>query len=95
MIHFFRFFFAEPGQPWFHAAVWGNIVALVPSGVLAWMWARSSKAATHALLRQHHAEAMEQRETHELHAEQRHVELLESHKKLGAKLNAKPKQKAA
>jgi hypothetical protein len=80
LTHFWQFFFAPPAGPWYTGNVYGNVVAVVPCGVLAWLWARSSKAATHALLRQHHAEAMEQREAHELAAEKRHVALLESHK---------------
>jgi hypothetical protein len=82
LTHFWRFFFAPHGAPFYTGNVWGNVVAVVPCGILAFLWARSSKAATHALLRQHHAEAMEQREAHELAAEKRHVALLESHKKI-------------
>lgn len=81
LTHFWQFFFQPPAAPWYTGNVYGNIVAVIPCGVLAWLWARSSKAATHALLRQHHAEAMDQRAKHELAAEQRHTELLELSKR--------------
>lgn len=56
MLHFLEFFFWTPHTPFYKAAVWGNVVAVVPCGILAVMWSRSKTAATHALLRQHHAE---------------------------------------
>lgn len=38
MIHFLQFFFAQPHQPWYQAAVWGNVVAVVPCGILGFLW---------------------------------------------------------
>ena len=32
--HFIEFFFTgQHGEPWYHAAVWGNVVAVVPLGI--------------------------------------------------------------
>jgi hypothetical protein len=45
MIHFLQFFFAQPGKPWYEAAVYGNIVAVAPCGAILWLWLRSRHVA--------------------------------------------------
>jgi hypothetical protein len=47
--HFVHYFFAEPGAPWYHAAVWGNVVAVIPCGILAFAWSRTKFWPLHAL----------------------------------------------
>jgi hypothetical protein len=39
--HFFHFFYGEPGEPWYHAAVWGNIVAVTILAPCGYIWAKS------------------------------------------------------
>jgi hypothetical protein len=41
IVHFLHFFFAQPGQPWYQAAVWGNVVAIAPCGIIAFLWGRA------------------------------------------------------
>jgi hypothetical protein len=53
--HFWEFFFAEPGKHWYESAVWGNVMAIVPCGFIAFFWLRSKHLAL--------------TETHRLHAE--------------------------
>jgi hypothetical protein len=43
--HFLQFFFAQPGKPWFEAAVYGNVVAIMPCGVVLWLYLRSRHLA--------------------------------------------------
>ena len=41
MLHFLRFFFDEAGAPWYRAAVWGNVVAVVPCGIIGFLWSKT------------------------------------------------------
>jgi len=37
IVRFWHFFFAPPGQDWFTGNVWGNVVAIIPLGVLGFI----------------------------------------------------------
>lgn len=39
LAHFWEFFFAPVGQPWYEGNVWGNVVAIVPCGIIGLVWA--------------------------------------------------------
>jgi hypothetical protein len=41
LTHFVHYFYWEPGQPWYHAAVWGNIVAVTILAPCGYLWAKS------------------------------------------------------
>jgi hypothetical protein len=93
LTHWWTYNFA--GHPWYSSAIWPNVFVILVVGPLTLLYARAKIAATHALLRQHHAEATDQRDKHALRAEERHVELLESHKRLLRQTApAKPKPKS-
>ncbi len=82
MAQFLHFFFAQPGQPWYQAAVWGNVVAIVPCGIVGWVWSRTRfwplRPVRHALEKIH--------DHHEWHARQT-KRLLEHH---GVQVDAHP-----
>jgi hypothetical protein len=59
VLHFLHFFFAQPGQPWYQAAVWGNVVAIAPTGILAFLWGRAVERR-HAILASHHLMLLEE-----------------------------------
>ena len=53
MLEFLRFFFAPLHEPWYHGAVWGNVVAVVPLGLMGFFWLRSKHIALTEVHAQH------------------------------------------
>ncbi len=50
--HFWAFFFGEPGKHFYEAAVYGNVMAVLPLGVLgavAFFWHRAEVKALHEI----------------------------------------------
>ena len=48
--HWAQFFFDEPGKVWYEAAVWGNVVAVIPLailGAIAFFYHRAEVKALH------------------------------------------------
>lgn len=41
LTHFIHFFYGEPGAPWYHAAVWGNIVAVTILAPAGFLWSKT------------------------------------------------------
>ena len=37
--NFLHFFFG--GHPWYQGAVWGNVVAIIPCGIIGWLWSKT------------------------------------------------------
>lgn len=50
LTHFLEFFFAPPGVAWYQGNVWGNVVAIIPCGILAVLWARTKLKVVHTKL---------------------------------------------
>jgi hypothetical protein len=51
--HFWEFFFGESGKHFYEANVYGNVIAVLPLGVLAiggWLWHRGAVEETHRKL---------------------------------------------
>ena len=40
--HFFQYFYyGQPGEPWYHANVWGNVFVIAIVLPLGWVWAKT------------------------------------------------------
>lgn len=73
---FLGYYFFGPGStPWYERAVWGNVWAAAPCGVLAFLYARAKLAAHRKAQQQEHQERLAQAEQH--HVEQ--MRLLKAH----------------
>ena len=93
LAHFWHFFFAPTGQPWYQGNVYGNIVALVPcaflGGFFGWLWSKTKYwplNLIHAKLDSlHERHDTHDRRLHEL-AQSMHA-LTDSHVQLHEKLD--------
>jgi hypothetical protein len=73
---FLTYYFAGPGKtPWWERAVWGNVWACVPCGVLAVLYARAKLAAHRKAQHDEHVEAMAEAKHHTMLAEEMHHKL--------------------
>lgn len=41
LTHWWEFFFAPKGAPWYTGNVWGNVVAVIPLGVGGYLWSKT------------------------------------------------------
>lgn len=48
MSHFIEFFFLPAHEVWYRGAVWGNVAAIIPCGIVAFLWLRSRHLAIQA-----------------------------------------------
>lgn len=62
MLHFLQYNFAPSGQQFYAGAAWPNVVAMVPCGIVLWLWLRSKHVAVseaHEALKAAHLEHAE------------------------------------